>query len=57
MPGFDPPQGESLFLAPSNVISATSSYIDDDNYHSVEIGFNLYRDGNSFYGNLTTCYL
>lgn len=53
MPDQDSPTGPYLFLKPTRERSSVSSYIEGD-FHSVDLGFNAYRKGNTFYGNLTT---
>ena len=53
MPEQDGPTGPYFFLSPTTDRSSVSSYLEDE-YHSVDLGFNAYRKGNKFYGNLTT---
>lgn len=53
MPEQDGPTGPYFFLSPTTDRSSISNYLEGE-YHSVDLGFNAYRKGSKFYGNLTT---
>jgi hypothetical protein len=52
MPDQEGPVGQYFILKPTNERTAISEYLSGDGYHSVDLGFYVYRKGNNFYANL-----